>query len=118
MHLRAVAPDNGDFVANGQKIWTSYAGLADWCFLAARTSTDGLKQHGISIFLVPMTRDGITVRPIDSIMGSPHLNEAFFDDVGLRRDELLGELDHGWAVIDLVLRFERVGIARYARSDR
>jgi alkylation response protein AidB-like acyl-CoA dehydrogenase len=118
LQLRAVAQDNGDFVANGQKIWTSYAGLADWCFLAARTSTGASKHHGISIFLVPMTRDGITVRPIDSIMGSHHLNEVFFDDVVLHRDELLGELDHGWAIIDLVLRFERVGIARYARNDR
>ncbi len=118
LQLRAVRQDDGDFRATGQKIWTSYAALADWCFLAARTSTGERKREGITIFLVPMSRGGITVRPIESIMGPHHLNEVFFDEVLLTEDEILGEVDKGWDVIDVVLRHERVGIARYARSDK
>lgn len=102
----------------GQKIWTSYASLANWCFLATRTSTGARKQQGITIFLVPMDRAGITVRPIGSIMGPHHLNEVFFENVLLSGDDVLGEIDKGWDVIDLVLKHERVGIARYARSEK
>jgi alkylation response protein AidB-like acyl-CoA dehydrogenase len=118
LKLSAVSQSDGTFIANGQKIWTSYAGFANWCFLTARTSVGSRKQQGITVFLVPMDRAGITVRPIDSIMGANHLNEVFFDDVVLKPEEILGELDKGWAVIELVLRHERVGIARYARSDK
>ena len=118
MKLSAVRQPDGTFLANGQKIWTSYAGFANWCFLAARTSAGLRKQQGITVFLVPMDRAGISVRPIDSMMGPNHLNEVFFDDVVLEPDEMLGEVDKGWAVIELVLKHERVGIARYARSDK
>ena len=118
LKLSASRQPDGTFLANGQKIWTSYATFADWCFLTTRTSTGSRKQQGITVFLVPMDRPGITVREIDSIMGKNHFNEVFFDDVVLHEDEILGELDRGWEVIELVLRYERVGIARYARSDR
>jgi alkylation response protein AidB-like acyl-CoA dehydrogenase len=118
LQLRAARQDDGSFHVNGQKIWTSYAALANWCFLATRTSTGSRKQQGITIFLVPMDRAGITVRPIDSIMGPHHLNEMFFDDVVVHDEEILGALDNGWDVIDLVLKHERIGIARYARSDK
>jgi alkylation response protein AidB-like acyl-CoA dehydrogenase len=118
LQLSAHTDDGKTFVANGQKVWTSYAGLANWCFLTARTARTDDKRHGITVFLVPMDRPGITVRPIDSILGPHHLNELFFDDVVLDAGEILGELHHGWDVVRLVLRFERQGIARYARSDR
>jgi alkylation response protein AidB-like acyl-CoA dehydrogenase len=118
LQLSASRQADGSFRANGQKIWTSYATMANWCFLATRTRREDRKHQGITIFLVPMDREGITVRPIDSIMGPNHLNEVFFDDVVLHDDEILGELDRGWDVIDVVLKHERVGIARYARSDR
>lgn len=118
LQLRAVRQPDGTFIANGQKIWTSYAGFANWCFLTARTTAGSRKRHGITVFLVPMDRDGIAVRPIDSIMGPHHLNEVFFDDVALGEDEVLGEVDRGWDVIELVLKHERVGIARYARSEK
>jgi alkylation response protein AidB-like acyl-CoA dehydrogenase len=118
LQLSATRHTDGTFRASGEKIWTSYATLANWCFLAARTSREGTKHQGITIFLVPMDRKGITVRPIDSIMGPNHLNEVFFEDVVLREDEILGELHRGWDVIDVVLKHERVGIARYARSDK
>jgi alkylation response protein AidB-like acyl-CoA dehydrogenase len=108
----------GGYRVNGQKIWTSYANFASWCVLATRTSSEGPKQHGITVFLVPMDRDGITVRPIDSLLGPNHFNEVFFDDVFVSDDEVLGEPDEGWKVMSAGLAYERVGIPRYARSDR
>ncbi|MBL7496805.1 acyl-CoA dehydrogenase family protein [Frankia sp. CNm7] len=102
----------------GQKIWTSYATMAQWCFLLARTSTGGRKQQGLTIFLVPMDAPGIEVRPIDCMMGPHHLNEVFFDGVRVTEADVLGTVDAGWAVVQEVLAFERVGIARYARCER
>ncbi|MDT3441412.1 acyl-CoA dehydrogenase family protein [Pseudofrankia sp. BMG5.37] len=103
---------------HGQKIWTSYATMAQWCFLLARTSTSGRKQQGLTIFLVPMDAPGIEVRPIACMMGPHHLNEVFFDGVRVTERDVLGEVDGGWAVVQEVLAFERVGIARYARCER
>jgi alkylation response protein AidB-like acyl-CoA dehydrogenase len=108
----------GGFRINGQKIWTSYANFASWCVLAARTATDGPKQHGITVFLVPMDRDGMTVRPIDSMLGPNHFNEVFLDDVFVSDAEILGEVHEGWKVMSAGLAYERVGIPRYSRSDR
>lgn len=110
--------EEGCWHLDGQKIWTSYAGLADWCFLAARTSKGEKKHDGITIFLVPMGSTGITVRPIPSMMGDQHLNEVFFEDVQVGDDAVLGEIGRGWDVIKLVLTHERVGIPRYARDER
>lgn len=111
-------PDGDGWLVSGQKIWTSYATMAQWCFLLARTSRGERKQHGLSIFLVPMSAPGIEVRPIPTMLGPHHLNEVFLDDVRVGPADVLGELDHGWAVVQEVLAFERVGIARYARCER
>ena len=117
--LRTRARRVGDrWVVQGQKIWTSYAQVADWCFLAARTGPPDSRHRGISIFLVPMDRPGIEVRPIESTLGPYHLNEVFFDEVEVLEGELLGQENRGWEVIRGALAFERVGIARYARADR
>jgi alkylation response protein AidB-like acyl-CoA dehydrogenase len=109
---------DGGWRVTGQKIWTSYAQVADWCFLAARTGTPESRRKGVSIFLVPMDRPGIDVRPIRTLLGPYHLNEVFFDDVLVEDVELLGEENEGWQVIRAALAFERVGIARYARGER
>jgi len=109
---------SGGWSISGQKIWTSYAQVAQWCVLAARTSLEGPKQAGITVFLIPMDREGITVRPIASMLGPHHLNEVFFDDVQAGDDEVLGEVGQGWQVMRAALAFERVGIARYARAER
>jgi alkylation response protein AidB-like acyl-CoA dehydrogenase len=101
----------------GQKIWTSYAGMAQWCVLAARVGS-GERHEGITMFLVPMDTPGITVRPIRSMLGPHHLNEVFFDDVWADADAVLGEVGDGWSVIRRALAHERVGIARYARCER
>ncbi len=117
--LRTAARRDGDhWRISGQKIWTSYATMAQWCFLLARTSTGERKQHGLTIFLVPMDAPGITVRPLATMLGPHHLNEVFFDDVVLADDAVLGTVGDGWSVVREVLAFERVGIARYARVER
>ena len=110
-------PDGDGWRLSGQKIWTSYAGMAQWCVLAARVGS-GTRHEGITMFLVPMTADGITVRPIRSMLGPHHLNEVFFDDVWAAADAVLGGVGEGWAVIRQALAHERVGIARYARCER
>jgi alkylation response protein AidB-like acyl-CoA dehydrogenase len=102
----------------GQKTWTSYATMAQWCFLLARTSAGEKKQHGLTIFLVPMSAPGIEVRPIRAMIGPHHLNEVFFDGVRVTEADVLGAVDQGWQVVQEVLAFERVGIARYARCER
>ena len=102
----------------GQKVWTSYAAMAQWCFLLARTGRGDKKQQGLTVFLVPMSAPGIDVRPIASMLGPHHLNEVFFDDVAVTEADVLGVLDDGWTVVQEVLAFERVGIARYARCER
>jgi alkylation response protein AidB-like acyl-CoA dehydrogenase len=112
-------PDDDCFLITGQKIWTSYAEMAQWCVLAARVGVAGAKKHeGITIFLLPMDREGITERPIRSMLGPHHLNECFFDSVPVGPDEVLGGVGQGWNVIRRALAHERVGIARYARCDR
>jgi alkylation response protein AidB-like acyl-CoA dehydrogenase len=114
----AARPDAEGWLVSGQKIWTSYAGMAQWCFLLARTSKEEKKQRGLTIFLVPMTAPGIEVRPIANMMGPHHLNEVFFDEVRVTEADVLGTVGEGWSVVQEVLSFERVGIARYARCER
>jgi alkylation response protein AidB-like acyl-CoA dehydrogenase len=110
--------ENDAWYITGQKIWTSYASMAQWCFLLARTSREERKQQGLTIFLVPMSHAGIEVRPIANMMGPHHLNEVFFDNLRVSDGDVLGEVGGGWAVVTEVLAFERVGIARYARCER
>jgi alkylation response protein AidB-like acyl-CoA dehydrogenase len=117
--LQTAARRDGDgWFVSGQKIWTSYATMADWCFLLARTSRGERKQQGLTIFLVPMADAAIEVRPIAATLGPHHLNEVFFDDLWVTDADVLGEVDEGWKVVQEVLAFERVGIARYARAER
>ena len=112
-------PDGDGWRISGQKIWTSYAEMAQCCVLAARVGVPTARKHeGITIFLVPMDRTGITVRPIRSMLGRHHLNECFFDGVRAEPDEVLGGVGNGWTVIRRALAHERVGIARYARCER
>lgn len=115
--LRTSAVAEGDtYRINGSKVWTSYAGLADHCFLLARTGGSG--KAGIAIFLVPMATPGITVRPIPSLIGAGDIHEVFFDNVLVPRSARLGEEGQAWPIITYSLSNERVGIARYAFSLR
>ena len=117
--LKTTARRDGDeWLVSGQKIWTSYATMAQWIFLLARTSTTERKQHGLTVFLVPMDRPGIEVRPLATMLGPHHLNEVFIADVRVSEADVLGKIDEGWSMVQEVLAFERLGIARYARCER
>src|SRR3954470_5800493 len=116
--LKTAARLEGDhYVVNGQKIWTSTAHMADWCFCLVRTNPQAAKrQEGISFLLIDMKTPGITVRPIISIDGEHHLNEVFFDDVKVPVENLVGEENKGWSVAKYLLGNERTGIARLGKS--
>ncbi|CAN5265749.1 acyl-CoA dehydrogenase family protein [soil metagenome] len=115
LRTRAETVDD-DYVINGSKVWTSYAGLAQHCFLLARTGGPG--KGGIAILLVPMDTPGIHVRSIPSLIGDGDIHEVFFDNVRVPRSARLGEEGQAWPIIGYALANERVGIARYAFSRR
>ena len=117
LRTRAVAHQDGGWRVTGQKVWTSYATMAQWCVLAACTDPQARSSKRLSLFLIPMDRPGIQVRPIPAMLGPHHLNEVFFDDVEVRPEELLGTQGDGWAIMRDALAYERVGIARYARCE-
>jgi alkylation response protein AidB-like acyl-CoA dehydrogenase len=101
--------DGDDFVINGQKVWTSGANYADFCFLFCRTDPDAPKHKGISVVLVDMSTPGVTVRPLAEIVTPQHpdLNEVFFSDVVVPRAHLVGEMNNGWAMANGSLAHER-----------
>lgn len=109
--------DGEHYVIDGAKIWTSYAGLAQHCFLLARCGA-ATGKAGIAIFLVPMDTPGIRVRPIPSLIGDGDIHEVFFDHVRVPATARLGEEGQAWSIIAYALAHERVGIARYAFSRR
>ena len=111
LSTRAVT-DGDDFVITGQKIWTSFASDAQYCYLVARTDPDASAHRGISEILVPMDSAGITVRPIPDMVGESHFGEVFFDEVRVPRRWLIGELDRGFYQIMKQLDYERSGIER------
>jgi alkylation response protein AidB-like acyl-CoA dehydrogenase len=116
LRTRAI-PDGDGWLVTGQKIWTSYAQMASWCVLATCTDPKAASADRLTLFLVPMDRAGITVRPIRSMLGPHHLNEVFLDSVRVYPDDVLGDVGGGWRVMREALAFERVGIARYARCE-
>ena len=110
--------DGEDYVINGSKIWTSYAGLAEHCFLLARVAGDGAGKSAIAIFLLPMSSPGIEVRSIPSLIGHGDIHEVFFTDVRVPASQRLGEEGAGWEIISYSLANERVGLPRYHLSER
>jgi alkylation response protein AidB-like acyl-CoA dehydrogenase len=111
--LRTKAVEEGDhFVITGQKIWTSFAHVADYVYLVARTDPDAPKHKGISEFLIDMKLPGVTVRPLVDLTGEHHFNEVFFDSVRVPKRWLIGEKNRGWYQIASQLDYERSGIER------
>lgn len=91
----------------GQKIWTSHAHLADWCFVLCRTSDAARRHEGLSYLLVPMRQDGISVRPIRQLTGTSEFCEVFFDGARTPEDHVVGAVGEGWKVAMATLAFER-----------
>ena len=105
----AAVLDGDEWVINGQKVWTSGAGYAEFCFLFCRTDPNVPKHAGISIILVPMDTPGLTVKPLKEIIHpeKPDLAEVFLDDVRVPKENLVGELNNGWRMANGSLAHER-----------
>ncbi|MDQ3956160.1 MAG: acyl-CoA dehydrogenase [Actinomycetota bacterium] len=111
--------DNGHYVVNGQKVWSSFAHIADFCILVARTDPEAPKHRGITYFLVDMHSSGIEVRPLRQITGDPEFNEIFFTDVRVPAENVIDEVNNGWRVAMTTLLHERgtLGFALTARLE-
>jgi alkylation response protein AidB-like acyl-CoA dehydrogenase len=106
LQTRAVLEDD-HFVVTGQKVWTSWAEYSDFCILLARTDPAAPKHKGISCLLVDMRSPGVTIRPTVQITGEAEFSEVFFDGVRVPRENLVGEINQGWAVAMTILMHER-----------
>jgi alkylation response protein AidB-like acyl-CoA dehydrogenase len=120
--LRTTAtPAPGGYRVSGAKVWTSYAGHADTCFLLARVPAaagGAAGKAGIVILLTDMKSPGIQVKQIPALIGEGDIHEVFFDDVFVPEQDRLGAEGQAWEIINYVLQHERVGIARYEFSRR
>jgi alkylation response protein AidB-like acyl-CoA dehydrogenase len=103
-------PDGDEWVITGQKVWTSLAHVADWCFVLARTEPGSRRSAGLSYLLVPMRQPGITVRPIRQLTGTSEFNEVFFDGARTEIGNVVGKPGDGWRIAKATLQFER-GVA-------
>jgi alkylation response protein AidB-like acyl-CoA dehydrogenase len=107
-NLQTRATRRGEtYVVKGQKVWTSMAHVADWCFLLVRTDPAAPRHKGISFLLVDMRSPGITVRPLRQMTGEAEFNEVFFDDVEVPADRVVGQENGGWGVALTTLAYER-----------
>ncbi|MBA2325532.1 MAG: acyl-CoA dehydrogenase family protein [Actinobacteria bacterium] len=109
IQTRAAVHDD-HFVVNGQKVWTSYAMVAQKCFCYVRTNPDVPKHKGISLLIVDMDTPGIEIRPLRHITGAASFAEVFFTDVVVARENLVGGLDDGWRITQGSLAHERAGL--------
>ena len=107
---RAVQNDDGDWIVNGQKVWTSLAHEARWAILVARTDPDVPKHRGLSYFVCDMTDPGVDVRPLRQLTGEAEFNEVFLSDVRIPDSARIGAVGDGWKVAQGTLMNERVAI--------
>ena len=111
--------DGDEWVITGQKVWTSLAHTADWCFVMCRTDPGSTRHKGLSYLLVPMDQPGIEIRPIEQLTMTSEFNEVFFDGARTARANVLGEPGQGWMVGLATLAFERgVGLLGHLLSFR
>ena len=102
-----LSADGRSFVVNGQKAWSSYAHIADFCILVARSDPEAPRYQNLTYLIVDMRADGVEVRPLRQITGEAEFNEIFLTDVEVPRENLLGEVGHGWQVAMTTLLHER-----------
>ena len=107
LQTRAVK-DGEHWVINGQKVWTSFAQVADWMILLARTDPNAARHKGITYFLLDMKLPGIVVKPLRQITGDSEFNEVFFDNVRVHESQVLGAVNNGWQVGITTLMYERL----------
>jgi alkylation response protein AidB-like acyl-CoA dehydrogenase len=106
--VRTRADLDGDhFVVNGQKVWTSYAQYADWCFALVRTDPHVKKHAGLTFLLIDMKSPGVSIRPLRQISGENEFNETFFDNVRVPIENVVGDLNGGWRIAMTTLAYER-----------
>jgi alkylation response protein AidB-like acyl-CoA dehydrogenase len=98
---------DGEWHLDGQKVWTSLATFADWCFVLARTDSNAERHRGLSYLLVPMAQPGIEIRPIVQLTGTSEFNEVFFDDARAAGADVVGAPGDGWRVAMGTLAVER-----------
>jgi alkylation response protein AidB-like acyl-CoA dehydrogenase len=115
LRTRAMLGDDGRWHINGQKVWTSLAQFADWCFVLARTSDSSVRHRGLSCLLVPMHQPGVTVRPIVQLTGTSEFNEVFFDDALADAGDVVGQVGDGWRVALGTLSVER-GVSTFGQQ--
>jgi alkylation response protein AidB-like acyl-CoA dehydrogenase len=99
--------DRGQWIINGQKVWTSLAHEADYCFVIARTDPDSVAHKGLGFFLIKMDQPGVEIRPIEQITGTSEFNEVFFDEAECDAQDIVGAPGDGWKVAMGLLGFER-----------
>lgn len=99
--------EKNKWILNGQKVWTSLAQEAHYCFVIARTDPNSSGHKGLGFFLLEMDQPGVTVRPIQQITGTSEFNEVFFDDAECDADDIVGAPGDGWKVAMGLLGFER-----------
>ncbi|MGK2964519.1 MAG: acyl-CoA dehydrogenase family protein [Tepidiformaceae bacterium] len=117
LQTRAVR-DGDDYVINGQKIWTSGGHQADWGWLAARTDPDAPKHKGITMFLLDMKAQGVSIRPLHNMGDRYSFNEVFFEDVRVPASRVVGEVNRGWYHLAVALDFERSSIQFFGSGKR
>jgi alkylation response protein AidB-like acyl-CoA dehydrogenase len=110
LKTRAVK-EGEEWVISGQKVWTSGAQYSKWCMLVARSDPAAPKHKGLTYFLMDMEQEGVQVRPLRQITGSPEFNELFIDGARVPAENVLGGEGNGWKVALTTLMNERAGLA-------
>ena len=117
--MRAARLDGERFVLDGQKVWSSYAHIADFCILVARSDPASERHAGLTYLIVDMHAPGVEVRPLTQITGDAEFNEIFLSGVEVPLENVIGEIGKGWDVAMTTLLHERgtLGFALVARLE-